>query len=158
MPSVVATMVADGLNRASKSIRGSKIMILGVAYKKDVSDCRESPALDVMRLLGDKGALLSYNDPMVPTLRLGGSVLNSVEASPAEIAKHDCVIILTDHTVYDVQKIVEAAKLVIDTRNSTKHLHAYKDRIIKLGAGNNVPSSSAHDDEHETMPARATAR
>jgi len=158
MPSVVATMVADGLNRGSKSIRGSKIMILGVAYKKDVSDCRESPALDVMRLLSDKGALLSYNDPMVPTLRLAGSVLNSVAASPAEIAKNDCVIILTDHTVYDVEKIVDAAKLVIDTRNSTKNLHAYKDRIIKLGAGNNVPSSSAHDDEHEIMPARAAAR
>ena len=75
MPSVVATLVADGLNRASKSIRGSKIMILGVAYKKDVSDCRESPALDVMRLLKDKGALLSYNDPLVPSLRLGRSML-----------------------------------------------------------------------------------
>ncbi len=74
MPSVVTTLVADGLNRASKSIRGSKIMILGVAYKKDVSDCRESPALDVMRLLKDKGALLSYNDPLVPSLRLGRSI------------------------------------------------------------------------------------
>jgi len=152
MPSVVATMVADGLNRASKSIRGSKIMILGVAYKKNVSDCRESPALDVMRLLSDKGALLSYNDPLVPTLRLGGSVLSSIEASRAEIAKHDCVVILTDHSVYDIPMIVDAAKLVVDTRNSTKNLHAYKDRIIKLGAGNNVPSSSAHDDEHDMMP------
>ena len=88
MPSVVATLVADGLNRASKSIRGSKIMILGVAYKKDVSDCRESPALDVMRLLKDKGALLSYNDPLVPSLRLGRSILKSIEASPEEITKH----------------------------------------------------------------------
>jgi len=159
MPSVVATMVADGLNRASKSIRGSKIMILGVAYKKNVSDCRESPALDVMRLLSDKGAILSYNDPLVPTLRLGGSVLNSIEASRAEIAKHDCVVILTDHSVYDIPMIVDAAKLVVDTRNSTKNLHAYKDRIIKLGAGNNVPSSSVHDDEHEAMPPpRAAAR
>src|SRR5688572_23534335 len=71
MPAVVSAMTADGLNRSSKSIRGSKILILGVAYKKDVSDCRESPALDVMRLLSEKGALLSYNDPLVPTLRLG---------------------------------------------------------------------------------------
>jgi UDP-N-acetyl-D-glucosamine dehydrogenase len=152
MPSVVATMVADGLNRASKSIRGSKIMILGVAYKKNVSDCRESPALDVMRLLSDKGAVLSYNDPLVPTLRLGGSVLSSIEASRAEIAKHDCVVILTDHSVYDIPMIVDAAKLVVDTRNSTKNLHAYKDRIIKLGAGNNVPSSSANDDKHDMVP------
>ncbi|HEX9262881.1 MAG TPA: nucleotide sugar dehydrogenase [Candidatus Binatia bacterium] len=156
MPSVVTTLVADGLNRVSKSIRGSKIMILGVAYKKDVSDCRESPALDVMRLLNDKGAILSYNDPLVPTLRLGRSVLNSVEASPAEIAKHDCVIILTDHSIYDFQKIVEAAKLVIDTRNATKDLHAFKDRIIKLGAGNRVPSDTVHEDGHEGMPAAPT--
>ena len=158
MPSVVVTMVADGLNRVFKSIRGSKIMILGVAYKKNVSDCRESPALDVMRLLSDKGAILSYNDPLVPTLRLGGSLLHSIEASRAEIAKHDCVIILTDHSVYDIRMIVDAAKLVVDTRNSTKGLHAYKDRIIKLGAGNNVPSRSAHDDQHEIMPVRAAAR
>ncbi|HWH75770.1 MAG TPA: UDP binding domain-containing protein, partial [Candidatus Binatus sp.] len=158
MPSVVATMVSDGLNRFSKSIRGSKIMILGVAYKKNVSDCRESPALDVMRLLSDKGAVLSYNDPLVPTLRLGGNTLKSVDASPAEIAKHDCVIILTDHSVYDIREIVGAAQLVVDTRNSTKDLTEGKDRIIKLGAGNNVPSSSAHDDEHETMPVRIAAR
>lgn len=158
MPSVVATMVADGLNRASKSVRGSKVLILGVAYKKNVSDCRESPALDVMRLLSDKGAILSYNDPFVPTLRLGGKVLNSVDASPAEIANYDCVVILTDHSDYDIPRIVGAAKFVVDTRNSTKSLYAYKDRIIKLGAGNNVPSSLMHEDEHERMPVRAAVR
>jgi UDP-N-acetyl-D-glucosamine dehydrogenase len=157
MPSVVATLVADGLNRASKSIRGSKIMILGVAYKKDVSDCRESPALDVMRLLKDKGALLSYNDPLVPSLRLGRSILKSIEASPEEIAKHDCVIILTDHSAYDFRKIVGAAKLVVDTRNSTRDLHEFKDRVIKLGAGNNVPTEAHHDDGHDTTAPEATA-
>ena len=158
MPSVVATMVADGLNRVSKSIRGSKVLILGVAYKKNVSDCRESPALDVMRLLSDKGAILSYNDPFVPQLRLGGSMLNSVEVSPTEIGNHDCVVILTDHSVYDMPAIVGAAKLVIDTRNSTKNLHAYKDRIIKLGAGNNVPSQFLHEDENDKIPLRAAGR
>ena len=157
MPSVVATLVADGLNRASKSIRGSKIMILGVAYKKDVSDCRESPALDVMRLLKDKGALLSYNDPLVPSLRLGRSVLKSIETSPEEIAKHDCVIILTDHSAYDFRKIVGAAKLVVDTRNSTKDLHEFKDRVIKLGAGNSVPTEAHHDDGHDATAPEATA-
>lgn len=151
MPSVVSNLVAEGLNRASKSIRGSKIMILGVAYKKDVSDCRESPALDVMRLLSEKGAVLAYNDPMVPALRLGSKMLKSVEASPASIAEHDCVIILTDHSVYDVRAIVESAKLVIDTRNSTKDLHGFQDRIIKLGAGNNRP-----DNEYsESQPSEA---
>lgn len=149
MPSFVTSLVADGLNRACKSIRGSRIMVLGVAYKKNVSDCRESPALDVMRLLSDKGALLSYNDPFVPSLRLGGNLLKSIELSTAEIGKHDCVIILTDHTAYDIRQIVAASKLVVDTRNATKDLHEYKDRIIKLGAGNHVPSMARHDDEHE---------
>ena len=139
MPAVVSSMVADGLNRVSKSIRGSKVMILGVAYKKNVSDCRESPALDVMRLLGEKGAILSYSDPLVPTVHLGRRTLKSIGTSPAQIAEHDCVIILTDHSSYDIREIVESAKLVIDTRNATKDLHAFKDRIIKLGAGNNPP-------------------
>jgi UDP-N-acetyl-D-glucosamine dehydrogenase len=157
MPSVVATLVSDGLNRVSKSIRGSKIMILGVAYKKNVSDCRESPALDVMRLLADKGAILSYNDPLVPALLLGGSVLKSIDASPEEIAKHDCVIILTDHSAYDFEKIVEVAKLIIDTRNATKDLHVYKDRIIKLGAGNGIRSDSPHEQPEELRAAEASA-
>lgn len=156
MPAVVSTLVADGLNRASKSIRGSRIMILGVAYKKDVSDCRESPALDVMRLLNDKGALLSYNDPLVPSLRLGRSTLNSVDISPRNISEHDCVIILTDHTAYDIREIVEAAKLVIDTRNATKNLHAFKDRIIKLGAGNHPLTRVRDGDDHEATVEIAT--
>ena len=148
MPTFVANLVADGLNRNSKSIRGSRIMVLGVAYKKNVSDCRESPALDVMRILSDKGAILSYNDPFVPSLRFGGNVLKSSDFTPAEIGQYDCVIILTDHTAYDFRQIVGAAKLVVDTRNSTKDLHEFKDRIIKLGAGNNVRSVPDHGDEH----------
>ena len=149
MPSVVSSLVADGLNRFSKSIRGSKIMILGVAYKKNVSDCRESPALDVMRLLSEKGAMLSYNDPLVPTLRLGRNTLKSVEASPTIIAEHDCAIIITDHSTYDIPRIVEAAKLVIDTRNATKGLHGFTDKIIKLGAGNHPRPTTHHDDGDE---------
>ncbi|HSK29319.1 MAG TPA: nucleotide sugar dehydrogenase, partial [Candidatus Limnocylindria bacterium] len=157
MPTFVASLVADGLNGASKSIRGSKIMVLGVAYKKNVSDCRESPALDVMRLLSDKGAILSYNDPFVPSLRLNGEVLKSIELSGAEIAKQDCVIILTDHSAYDIRQIVAAAKLVVDTRNATKDLHEFKNRIIKLGAGNNVRKDSGPGDEHEIFPAEESA-
>jgi len=157
MPSVVAGLVADGLNRASKSIRGSKIMILGVAYKKNVSDCRESPALDVMRLLQDKGAILSYNDPLVPNLRLGTGTLDSIEASPKNIATHDCVIILTDHSTYNFDKIVGAAKLVVDTRNATKDLDAFKDRIIKLGAGSALAPAGQSAEIHETAKLELTA-
>lgn len=155
MPAVVSTMVGDGLNRFSKSIRDSKVMILGVAYKKNVSDCRESPAMDVMRLLSEKGAVLSYNDPFVPTLRLGQETLQSTEIDPAIIAAHDCVIILTDHTAYDIRQIVAAARLVIDTRNATKDLHEFKDRIIKLGAGNNPRKTAHHDTDESFVPVTA---
>ena len=148
MPSVVTTMVADGLNQNLKSIRGSKIMILGVAYKKDVSDCRESPALDVMRLLNEKGAILSYNDPYVPTLRLNAETLTSVELSPFALSSQDCVVILTDHSNYDFRDIIKSAKLIIDTRNVTKGMDEFKDRIIKLGAGNK-PASIVHHDEQQ---------
>ncbi len=153
MPSVVTTMVGEGLNRFSKSIRGSKVLILGVAYKKNVSDCRESPALDVMRMLSDKGALLSYNDPFVPTLRINGNTLKSIELRSDNIEGQDCIIILTDHTAYDFRRITAASKLVVDTRNATKNLQQFKDKIIKLGAGNNVASASNHEDEQESTAA-----
>jgi UDP-N-acetyl-D-glucosamine dehydrogenase len=153
MPSVVTTLVGEGLNRFSKSIRGSKVLILGVAYKKNVSDCRESPALDVMRMLIEKGAILSYNDPFVATLRLNGNNLKSVELTSANIESQDCIIILTDHSAYDFRRIIAASKLVVDTRNATKDLQQFKDKIIKLGAGNNVTSAANHEDEHESIAA-----
>lgn len=153
MPSVVTTLIGEGLNGMSKSIRSSKILILGVAYKKNVSDCRESPALDVMRMLIDKGAELSYNDPLVPTMRLGGRILKSVELSALNIKSQDCVVILTDHNTYDFKKIVASAKLIIDTRNATKDLHEFKDKIIKLGAGNGASPPSSDEDSHDVMTA-----
>ena len=156
MPSVVTTLVGEGLNRFSKSIRGSKVLILGVAYKKNVSDCRESPALDVMRMLIEKGAILSYNDPFVTTLRMNGNTLKSVELTSTNIESQDCIIILTDHSTYDFRRIIDASKLVVDTRNATKDLQQFKDKIIKLGAGNNVTSAANHEDEHESIAANLT--
>jgi UDP-N-acetyl-D-glucosamine dehydrogenase len=153
MPAVVTNLVGEGLNRFSKSIRGSKVLILGVAYKKNVSDCRESPALDVMRMLIEKGAILSYNDPFVTTLRMNGKTLKSVELTPANIQTQDCIIILTDHSNYDFRRIIAASNFVVDTRNATKDLQEFKDKIIKLGAGNNVASSPSHEDEHEILTA-----
>jgi UDP-N-acetyl-D-glucosamine dehydrogenase len=122
-------------------------LVLGVAYKKNVSDCRESPALDVMRMLIEKGAVLSYNDPFVATLKLNGNTIKSANLTSANIASQDCIIILTDHSAYDLQRIVGAAKLVVDTRNATKDLQEFKDKIIKLGAGNNVALAANHEDE-----------
>jgi UDP-N-acetyl-D-glucosamine dehydrogenase len=147
MPSVVTAMVGEGLNRFSKSIRGSKVLVLGVAYKKNVSDCRESPALDIMRLLSEKGAILSYNDPLVPSVRMNGSVLQSVELTRATIESQDCTVILTDHSVYDFRRIVAASNLVVDTRNVTKDLQEFKAKIIKLGAGNSMALPSHDEDD-----------
>jgi UDP-N-acetyl-D-glucosamine dehydrogenase len=146
MPAVVTAMVGEGLNRFSKSIRGSKILIVGVAYKKNVSDCRESPALDVMRILRNKGALLSYNDPFVPTLKINGKSLRSLELTDANVESQDCIIVLTDHASYDFRQVVVASKLVVDTRNVTKDLQEFKHKIIKLGAGNNLVSAFQHED------------
>jgi UDP-N-acetyl-D-glucosamine dehydrogenase len=152
MPTVVTTMVGEGLNHFSKSIRGSKILVLGVAYKKNVSDCRESPALDVMRMLIEKGALLSYSDPFVATLRMNGQTLKSVDLTSANIASQDCIVILTDHGTYDFQRIIAAAKLVVDTRNATKGLQQFKDKVIKLGAGNGLAPLPRHPDDHKKAP------
>jgi UDP-N-acetyl-D-glucosamine dehydrogenase len=157
MPAVVTSLVADGLNRSAKSIRNSKILVLGVAYKKDVSDCRESPALDVMRMLSEKGADLTYNDPYVPMLRLGKNTLESIELSQEAIGKQDCVIILTDHSEYDFKQITATAQLLIDTRNATKDLHAFTNHIIKLGAGNKSRAVSQQDGEHKSAGNGLTA-
>ena len=157
MPTVVSNLVADGLNRTAKSVRGSKILVLGVAYKKNVSDCRESPALDVMRMLIEKGAVLSYNDPFVPTLKLGKTVLHSVELTPERIASHDCLVVLTDHSEYDFSQIAAAANLIIDTRNATRDLRGFADRIMKLGAGNGVKEPVSHEEAFEQSSPMPTA-
>ena len=102
-----------------------------------------------MRLLSQKGAVLSYNDPFVPSMRLNGEVLRSLELSPQSIANQDCLIILTDHTIYDFKAIIASAKLVIDTRNATKGFDEFEDRIIKLGAGNKAAVVGHHEDEHD---------
>src|SRR5262245_13225577 len=104
-----------------------------------------------MRMLTEKGAILSYKDPFVTALRMNRNTLKSVELTSANIESQDCIIILTDHTNYDFRRIIAASKLVVDTRNATKDLHEFKDKIIKLGAGNHVASGSNHEDEHQSM-------
>ncbi|HWP59966.1 MAG TPA: nucleotide sugar dehydrogenase [Candidatus Acidoferrales bacterium] len=136
MPAVVCDLVTEGLNRFSKSVRGSRVMILGVSYKKGVNDCRESPAIDLIKLLCEKGARISYNDPFVPALNVGPMRFASVELTPAAIQDQDCLVIVTDHDAYDFADILRWSRLVVDTRNATKGLHQFADRILKLGAGN----------------------
>lgn len=120
MPHYVVDKVQDALNRHRKPINGSRILVLGVAYKRDIDDVRESPALDVMGLLDEKGAQVVYHDPYVPEVRDNGRVRQGVELSEQELALADCVVIITDHRTLDYADVVRCAKLVVDTRNATR--------------------------------------
>jgi UDP-N-acetyl-D-glucosamine dehydrogenase len=134
MPYHVVNAVAAALNDRRKSINGSKILLLGVAYKKDVDDLRESPSLKLLELLSDRGASIDYNDPYFPALHkmrhYDFSDKNSVELTPANLAAYDCVLIATDHTKYDYDEIVKNAKLVVDTRNATRRVKQGHEKVI----------------------------
>jgi UDP-N-acetyl-D-glucosamine dehydrogenase len=118
MPHFVVDKIQNALNDAGKPVKGSHIHILGVAYKKDIEDLRESPALDVMLLLKRRGARLTYSDPYVPQLQLDGDVLH---AQPATLAGDaDCAAIITDHSSFDYPRIAAQARLIVDTRNALK--------------------------------------
>lgn len=120
MPTVTVSRIADALNDRQKSLKGSKILGLGVTYKPDVSDIRESPALEVLHKLLEKGALLSYSDPYVPTIELGPHRLHSVEVTPALLQSMDCVAVLTNHSAFDYRRIATESPLVVDCRNALK--------------------------------------
>jgi UDP-N-acetyl-D-glucosamine dehydrogenase len=128
MPHFVADKVQNALNDAGKPVKGSRIHVMGVAYKRDIDDMRESPALDVMLLLKQRGAVLSYSDPHVASIRVDG--LN-FESSPDEsAAEADCVVIVTDHSAFDYQALVRNSRLVVDTRNALKGFDSNK--IVRL--------------------------
>jgi len=132
MPELVVRRVAEALNARQIAVRGSHIVMLGVAYKKNVSDTRESPAIRIASLLQAAGAHVRYSDPHVPVLRaagLGGDVAESVTLTEAVLGAADCVLIVTDHDNYDYQWIVDHAPLVVDTRNATKGCKAPPGRI-----------------------------
>jgi UDP-N-acetyl-D-glucosamine dehydrogenase len=132
MPHHVVDKITDALNTQSKAVRGSHVLILGIAYKRDIDDLRESPALDVMAVLKQKGARVSYHDPYASHLAAhewpGNVEMTSVPLTDATLAAADCVVIITDHKVFDYDQIVRHARLVVDTRNAVKtpHPHVYK--------------------------------
>ncbi len=134
MPYHVVDSVAEALNQQKKSLKGSKILILGVAYKKDVDDLRESPTLKIMEILQQRGAEFDYNDPYFPKLHkmrhYDYSHLKSVPLTPATLGKYDAALIATDHSSYDFGTIVEGSKLVIDTRNATRRVMRHRERIV----------------------------
>ena len=128
MPHFAVDRVRDALNNAGKAVKGSRIHIMGVAYKRNIDDLRESPALDVMLLLQRWGGVVTYSDPYVPVLRLDG--LN-LEASPEDAAAAaDCVVIVTDHSSFDYKALVERSRLIVDTRNALKGIVSPK--IVRL--------------------------
>ncbi|MFA6142150.1 MAG: nucleotide sugar dehydrogenase [Candidatus Omnitrophota bacterium] len=120
MPHYVVSKVMDGLNNCGKSLKCSKVLVAGVAYKKDVKDLRESPALEIIDLLIKKGALVSYYDPYLPYLKIHGINLKSLKFNKNAFKDSDCVVIVTDHSNVDYKFIAENSKLVVDTRNVLK--------------------------------------
>ncbi len=127
MPYFVIEQTAAALNEQCKSIKGSKILVLGLAYKRDIDDLRESPSLTIIELLRDKGAVVSYNDPFFPKVGRGRHYdLNMTNTPLDDLAQYDAVLIITDHTSYNFREIVDQAQLVIDTRNATKGIQSPK--------------------------------
>jgi len=130
MPLYVVSKISDGLNNQKKSVNGSRIFILGVTYKPNVDDIRESPALDIIKLLMKKKADVTYNDPYVSYIKIDNTSLKSQKLTDKLLSASDCVVIVTDHKSYDWNNIVEKSHLIIDTRNATKNLKSKK--IIKI--------------------------
>jgi UDP-N-acetyl-D-glucosamine dehydrogenase len=134
MPYNVVEAIGNALHDRQKALKGSRILVLGVAYKKDVDDLRESPTLKIMQLLIERGSRVDYNDPYFPQLHkmrhYDYSQMRSVELTPANMAGFDCVVIAADHSSYDYQAIVEAAPLVVDTRNATRRIARNRSKIV----------------------------
>jgi UDP-N-acetyl-D-glucosamine dehydrogenase len=133
MPDYVVTKMTDGLNKNGKCLKNSRILILGVAYKKDADDIRESPAVEIIDMLKNKGAKVDYHDPHIPSFsgmrHYPNLAMKSVRLSESQLKKYDCVVIVTDHSQFDYPSIVKHSRLIIDTRNATKN--SMNAKIIK---------------------------
>lgn len=120
MPEHVVEKVRDALNEHRKPVLGSRILVLGVSYKKDIGDTRESPALDIIRMLEEQGGEVTYHDPFVPELKEDGIVRQSIECTDEALAEADCVVIITDHSDVDYDRVARQARLLVDTRNAVQ--------------------------------------
>jgi UDP-N-acetyl-D-glucosamine dehydrogenase len=132
MPHVVAAIVVETLNERGRSLRGSTIFVLGVSYKRDVNDARESPALEIIADRTKRGATVLYHDPFVPELVIGGHSLRSVPLDDGTTSDADCVLIVTDHSGIDYKRVVDLARVVVDTRNATHSVVHHQDKIVRL--------------------------
>jgi UDP-N-acetyl-D-glucosamine dehydrogenase len=132
MPEHVTRLLADGLNEDGKAVRGSRILVLGVAYKKNVGDMRESPAIEIIQSLRAKGARVSYNDPYVPVMDLDGWSAESAPVNPEALASYDAVLLITDHSDYKWDDILPHCRLFVDTRNVSRGKEELPKRLVKL--------------------------
>ena len=132
MPDYVLSKISDALTDIGKPLKGSTILLLGVAYKAGVADLRESPALDLIHLLQVKGAAVLYNDPYVPHLDTGELNLTSTPLDNATLQSVDCLVITTAHSDYNWQRIADHTRLVVDTRNAMQHVTPTAAKIVKI--------------------------
>jgi UDP-N-acetyl-D-glucosamine dehydrogenase len=132
MPHFVVTTVMETLNARHQPLNGSTIMVLGVAYKRDVNDARESPAFEIIGELWSRGATVRYHDPYVPSIHIGGRHLESEPLEEQTLRSIDAALILTDHRVVDYKRLVDLAPLVIDTRNATAAVVQDRHKIVRL--------------------------
>ena len=126
MPKFVVNKVSNALNDVKKSVNGSTILVLGVSYKRDIDDTRESPALDIISLLKQKGAKVFYHDPYVNILHENGITMKSKPLTPKSLGDADCVIIATDHSEFDYKFVTKHSKIIVDTRNATNGIKSKK--------------------------------
>ncbi len=143
MPEWVVQKVADALNVLRKAVRGSRVLVLGVAYKRDIDDVRESPALDVIRLLEERGAHVEFHDPFVAEFREDGHVRKGVELSDEMLRWADAVVVVTDHHVVDYQRVADQAALVVDTRNVMANLKPGRALVVGLASGTRAIGAGA---------------
>lgn len=144
MPEFVVRKVSRALNDDRKAVNGSRVLVLGVAYKRDIDDVRESPALDVMRLLAERGAEVRYHDPHVAEIREDGHVLTSVPLTAGELRAADAVVVVTDHRGVDYALVAREAGLVVDTRHVFAGVPAGRARIVPLAGGLHNAQTGAH--------------
>ena len=133
MPEHVVASMMEALNNRKQCLRDARVLLLGIAYKKDIDDARESPSLRIMELLQASGARVDYNDPYfphLPKMRKYDFGLESVELTAETLAKYDVVVIATDHSTYDYPTIVRHARLVMDTRNATHAVKEHREKIV----------------------------
>jgi UDP-N-acetyl-D-glucosamine dehydrogenase len=142
MPAYVVEKVAQALNEERKPVNGSRVLVVGVAYKPDIDDIRESPALDVMRLLEHQGADVVFHDPHIASFREDGHTVSGIALTAAELSRADAVVIVTDHHSINYQMLMDNAGLIVDSRNAMARTVKTKARVVSLASTRNVSAAA----------------